>query len=873
MNAERWARAQELFHRAVKLDVAERSALLDAECGADAELREEIERLLRFDAEEGDAFTRVDARAPRTYRDPLVGQRLGAFRVLERIASGGMGVVYRAERADGLFQQEVAIKLIRGECATDWTLRRFEFERRTLAALQHPNIARLYDGGADEYGRPYFVMEYVRGEPIDAHCARQRLSIAARLRLFVRVCRAVQFAHQNLFVHCDLKPANILIDERGEPRLLDFGIARWLADPAERPADDKERVLTRVLTPEYSSPEQLAGAAVTTSVDVYALGVVLYELLTRRRPFDTDSRDAAEWARQVREQPPERPSTAVRHADAAELATQLGAAPASVMRALRGDLDRIVLMALRKEPERRYASAQEFADDVERFLSGLPVRARDNSLGYLASKFVRRHRVAVAAGVSVVAALLFGWLSARESERLATAEAIHARQEAGAFENLAAFLMDAFLPVQAEQGDAWREQARERIELQAERVRRQYADDGHGRANMLDALGEVALRLELFDDAEGLIREALAIREATFGVRSLEYSRSLTSLGHFCYEAGQFAQAAEHFERALELHRAAKNEIHAEVAGRANDLAAALRSLGRSDEAEALHVEALALRRAAGDRTLAVAESLNNLAAAHADQARFEPATEELREALDIRESTLGPGHPLTLQTLSNLATTLWRSGRSDEALEALARAESGYRELRGDGERELALALANHAAMSLAVSDYEGAARSLEEALALQRRRLGDEHPVLADTLTKLAVVRHAQRDDARARELWSSAIAIRRASETAPQALAETLYGYGVFLLDTGDFEGAANWVGEAAATLRALDTPDPLALGRAEYVLGMCAARSDDRSTAKEHFEAALQLLRQRAESAKVELERVERELRTLDASSAR
>jgi serine/threonine protein kinase len=365
---ERWRRVEELFHRAVVLGAPERTALLNAECGADGELRAELERLLQCDAAESDAFSRVEARPPRTLADPLLGRNLGAYRLTARIAAGGMGVVYRAERSDGLFEQEVAIKLIRTERATEWMLRRFEFERRTLAALQHPCIARLYDGGTTEDGCPYFVMELVRGEAIDRYCERERRTIAERLRLFVQVCRAVHFAHQSLVVHCDLKPANMLIDERGLPRLLDFGIARLLEDGPDQATPVASGTIARVLTPEYASPEQLAGAPVTTALDVYSLGVVLYELLTGRRPFHSESRSPADWERLVRQQAAERPSTRVLRADVvsgtASRAASFRSTPAALRRALRGDLDRIVLMALRKEPERRYASMHEFADDL-----------------------------------------------------------------------------------------------------------------------------------------------------------------------------------------------------------------------------------------------------------------------------------------------------------------------------------------------------------------------------------------------------------------------------------------------------------------------------------------------------------------------------
>lgn len=877
METERWRRIEALFHRAADLAASERAALLEAECGGDAELRAEVERMFSSDEAADDAFSRVEARTRAAAEDPLLGRRLGVYELTGRLAAGGMGVVYRARRADGLFEQEVAIKLIRAERATEWMLRHFEFERRTLAALQHPCIARLYDGGTTEDGCPYFVMELVRGVTIDRYCERERLPINARLRLFVQVCRAVHFAHQSLVVHCDLKPANILIDERGAPKLLDFGIARLLEDsPAE--ADlASTRTIARVLTPEYASPEQLAGGAVTTSVDVYSLGVILYELLTGGRPFQSESRSPADWERLIREQAPERPSTFVFREDApgdpGSIAASFRCGPASLRSALRGDLDRIVLMALRKEPQRRYGSAQEFADDVERHIAGHPVRARADSVAYRSWKFVRRNRVAVAAGSAVLAALLFALFSARRSERIAQAEALHARIESDSFQGIASFLMDAFLPAQPSQDAAWQERARARVLAHAERVRRQYVDSDHERANLLDTLGQVCLRLYLFDDAERMMREGAAIREQAFGSESLEYALSLRSLGQVAYQSGEYAEAVELLQQALRLHRSSATSAHADVSSLANDLAACLRNVGRGEEAEALHREALALRREQGDGTLPVAESLNNLAAVHLGRGEFELAVVELREALSIRDSILGDGHLLTLQTISNLASALWQRNERAEARSLMLRAEAGYRALGSDGDDGLGLVLANLAAMQLAEKDLHGAAASLEEALALQTRRLGNDHPLVAVTLAKLAVLHHARRNDAEARELWEEVLRIRRATPEPVRELADALYGYGVFLSDIGECNRAAPLVEEAIGLHRSRNLGDPLALGRAETVLGSCLVQMGQQETAREHLGEAVRLLDADPGASPEERSRAHRRLESLGQHAER
>lgn len=884
MEAERWRRVETLFHRAVELSPGERGSWLAAQCGGDDALRAEVERLIDFDApgaptggaSTSDAFSRLEAHT-REVRDPLLGRVLGAWRLVSRIAAGGMGVVYLGERADGLFQQQVAIKLVRAERASEWMLRRFEFERRTLAELSHPCIARLVDAGSTEDGWPYFVMEFVQGERIDQHCERRRLPIEARLRLFVEVCRAVQFAHGKLVVHCDLKPANVLIDERGVPRLLDFGIARFLESEPPEPGGPGPRTLTRALTPEYASPEQLAGEGVSTSMDVYSLGVVLYELLTGERPFHGDGSTAAELERRIREESPERPSTrALRLSDAAHDdarrpdTAEPRARPAGPVRALRGDLDRIVLMALRKEPERRYASVQDFADDVERHLHGLPVRARDNSVVYLGAKFVGRPRVAVAAAVLVLASLIFGLVSAQRAERAAAAEALHARMEAESFQSLGDFLMDAFLPGQPSADPAWQSEARERILAHAERVRRQYADDEHQRANLFDALGRVCARLDLLEEAAELVGLAADLRRNAFGEHSAEYALSLRSGGQLAYQAGDFAEAAQMLESALAIHRGEPSSQGPEIAGLANDLAACLRRLGRLEEAERLHGEALELRRAGGPRTLPVAESLNNLALVHIGRADTGLAVEELREALSIREEILGAAHPLSVQVLSNLSGALWRQGAREESLKILGRAEAGYRSLGGDGEAELAVALSNHAAMQLELGDAAGAELNLLEALTLHRRRLGEHHPQVSETLARLAALNHRRGRDEEARAQWEEVLRLRREEASLPLALAEAQYGYAVFLCDLGELEPAGDLAREALEIFRAAELPDGASLGRALYVLGRCLLLGGDRAAAVEHFREAVRLLETSPSASAEERARVGRDLRSLEAS---
>jgi tetratricopeptide (TPR) repeat protein/TolB-like protein len=411
LTAERWQRIKVVFQTAAELEPDQRAAYLHEACAGEAQLRQEVESLLAASGEAEDfieepALQQGAATLIENLPDPMIGSRIGAYKVAGEVGRGGMGAVYRAIRDDDHFQQQVAIKIVKRGIDTDFILRRFRSERQILAGLEHPNIACLLDGGATSDGLPYYVMEYIEGRPIDEYCNAQKLTTAQRLTLFVSVCSAVHFAHQKMVVHRDIKPGNILITRAGVPKLLDFGIAKIL-DPALAGgpgAPTLTQTALRMMTPAYASPEQIRGGAVTPASDVYSLGVLLYELLTGRRPYELKGRAPHELAQVVCETEPEKPSTAVGRSDKTRKLRQ----------SLEGDLDGIVLMAMRKDPLRRYGSAEAFAHDIQRHLDGLPVRARDDTPGYRLGKWIQRRKASTAAAAVILAmAGAFGWQAYR----------------------------------------------------------------------------------------------------------------------------------------------------------------------------------------------------------------------------------------------------------------------------------------------------------------------------------------------------------------------------------------------------------------------------------------------------------------------------
>jgi serine/threonine protein kinase len=438
-----------LLHEALEYEPQLQQSFLASACAGDIDLRDEIESLLTYHVDvNDDMIEKCAADAARLRVDPdacgamKIGSRIGAYRIVREIGHGGMGAVYLALRDDEHYRQQVAIKVIKPGLGGDAIRRRFRNEMQILAELNHPNIARLLDGGETSDGLPYFVMEYVEGSPINLYCDKHKLSTIQRLKLFCTVCAAVQYAHQHLVIHRDIKPGNILVTGDGLPKLVDFGIAKLLDRDGSASSADATATAMRFITPEYSSPEQIRGVSVTTASDVYSLGVVLYELLSGCLPYRLKSRLPHEVARAICDQDAQRPSAAitrrdeVKNPDGSACLTQTrqegNAIRAKRIQKLRkrlhGDLDNIVLMSMRKEPHRRYASVEQFAEDIRRHLDGLPVRARTDTFSYRTGKFVRRRKMAVAAAALVAITLLSGIIATAWEARVARAERARAER-------------------------------------------------------------------------------------------------------------------------------------------------------------------------------------------------------------------------------------------------------------------------------------------------------------------------------------------------------------------------------------------------------------------------------------------------------------
>jgi serine/threonine-protein kinase len=684
LDGDRFRRARDEFAALVELAADERAARLAVLAAADGELARLVGELLAADAAGGgplDAPLVSLGSAAGDAEPPALGLRCGAYRTVALLGRGGMGEVYLAERADGEYSQRVAVKLLRRGMESAELVRRFQRERQILAQLSHPSLARLLDGGLAEDGRPYLVMELVEGLPIHEHCRVHRASVEERLRLVAACCDAVAAAHRNLVVHRDLKPSNVLVTAGGEVRLLDFGIAKLLAGDE----DGLTRAEVRALTPSYAAPEQVLGGPITTATDVYALGVVLYELLTGALPHDRSSQSAADLAGKVTRETVERPSSRLR------LAAELGERERRrLARRLAGDLDVIVLKALRRDPERRYPSAAALADDLRRHLAGQPVLARPDSLPYRAGRFVGRHRVAVSAATLAVLALVAGLAAALWQARradvaaaLARAEARRAEQEAeraavaakraDRSREFVVSIFDAASPIRRRTG---REPTLLELLADAEqRIDAELGEEPAVAASMLAELAGVHTALDEDERAKHLALRSLAMRERLFGPDHLEVADTLSILSDVLVGERDLAGAEAAAKRAvaiLERHGKAQGT---QLAALLNDLLVIHLHQGRNEDALALvgRVEELYARELGRDAPLTAMQAMNR-GTILAQLGRLEEAEAALRDALPRLERAHDREHLMVGYCLQNLGDVLLRLKRPAEAVVPLER-------------------------------------------------------------------------------------------------------------------------------------------------------------------------------------------------------
>ena len=787
MDSDRWQRLETLFFAALELNASEKQAFLNEACGDDFELRQELESMLSAD-EESMALaleSRLLSDEGQEGYNPndLIGSHIGSYRLEKLIGEGGMGEVYLAQRDDDHFDQKVALKLVRPGYRSSQMLARFRMERQVLARLSHPNITQLLDGGIDKEGRPYLVMQYVDGIPITEFCDKHALSIDERLTLFRTVCGAVQHAHRNLVVHRDLKPSNILVTEEGVVKLLDFGIAKLL-DPDWDFSIAVTRSQVRLMTPEYAAPEQVKGEAITTATDVYALGVLLYEILSGRRPYRLESRMQAEIERVICEEDPVRPSTAVTEPierdktpstpEAVSKARRTGIGRLKKM--LQGDLDNIVMMALRKEPERRYLSVEQFTQDIHRYLEQKPLIARPNTFGYRLRKYVKRHRMGIAAAFFIVLSLISGLGMTLHQSRETRIERDRAEQALEQSEAVTAFLMGLFKASDLEEAGADSLSAQDLLERG---VARAYELKGEPRvyARMLDVIGLSFLSLGRYQKAQPLLEQSLdtwkelddPVQTAAVArhmarlwfeqqdlkqgeqwlnesVSMLEYTRDISPAeraeilhmtANYDLDRGEFTHADSIFREVVALREALFGPDDLRTLRSVRGWAQARYNLNQDAESEALYRRALAGYEAQyGEVHIEVARLKDYLSTLLYRRDEFEKALQLSSESVALSRKIYPADHPSLGIRLVNHAKLLMSRELRDEAEPLLVEAATLFKNAFGASHPDYAWALQNWATILMGQQKYAEAEAILEEIVDIHRESLGPDHPRLGTTL-----------------------------------------------------------------------------------------------------------------------------------------
>ncbi len=890
MKPDRWRELERAFHRHGELDEAGREELLATLAANDPELAAELRSMLEAEAD-GAGFLespvsstggRKDAASSDARLAP--GTRLGAYRIREWIADGGMGSVYRAERADRQFEQTVAVKILKAAASHETLRQRFHQERQTLAFLDHPHVARLLDGGTTDDGLPYLVMEHVDGRPIDRDCDERRLPVDERLRLFATVCDAVHHLHQNLVVHRDLKPSNILVDADERPRLLDFGIAKLLDDDLRAEGIDATMPGLRLMTPRFASPEQIKGEPVTTATDVHALGVLLYRLLCGRDPFGTDGGPLHELERMVCEQDPRRPSTAVRRAETSSGRTTeaagrgtaaaegpddvaIAASPDAIAaarrttarrlrRRLAGDLDTIVLKAMSKDPADRYASARQLGDDVRNVLHDRPVLASPTPVARRLVKLARRNPLGTALTVALAASVVAGasgvlwWAGRTRAESLrADREAAAARAEAANGRELNRFLKEMLTSVRPGMlgPDA---RMRDVLDRAAERLASDPIANPAVEAELLSTLGRSYLGLGELAPAEDGIRAAARAARREFGDGDPRLAPYLTHLAEVLSYTGGFDEA----ERLLVETRDCLGpnpdpEALGLVLAQESSLAQTRGDLAR---AEALARRLVEIQRASsGVQGTLLPDGLGRLGGvlANGPPAGLAEAEALLREALERERRRFPADHPNVSNKRIELAFVLWRRGAFDEAL-ALAR--TGFRDMAarfGDDNVSLAPSLTLLGMLHSRRGEFDLAEERLRQALALQRGALAGDHPSLAYTLVSLGQALDRKGDFRGAAAAFDEALAIRTrvfgAEDRTAASAAEFL---GLALRRAGDRDGAAAALERAVAAYRSTLGERHPTTTQAMLQLGLAEAARGREAEAGELFRRAATIERE-------------------------
>jgi eukaryotic-like serine/threonine-protein kinase len=822
LQPERAQQVAELVKSALEYAPGERAGFLTEACAGDSELRAEVDSFLQFQDEASQFIEQgaLHVAAETLARDPALPalRQIEGYEIISRIGVGGMGEVYLAH--DTKLRRKVALKLVRAGMDTAEIVSRFRHEEQILASLNHPNIAQLYGAGVAAGDLPFFAMEYVEGVRIDEYCHARSLSMRARLELFRKVCAAVHYAHQHLVIHRDLKPSNILVTADGEPKLLDFGIAKLIEG---RDLLTQMQTLPGAMTPDYASPEQIRGEAITTSSDVYSLGVLLYEFLTGQRPYRLKTRSADEIARAITDREPERPSTAIARGDHSSFDIRHSSFP-------KGDLDNIVLMALRKEPARRYASVGQFSEDIRRYLEGLPVLAHKDTVSYRAAKFTKRNKLGVAAGAVVLLTLLGGIIAtawqankALRQAHIAAEERDRARKEATKAERINAFLQNilGFSDTNwlSQNPDKKRDATvAEALDEASRRAESELRDQPEVLASVRLTIGRAYLLQSRLDAAESHLRAAVEIRRRVLGPQHQDTAEALVAVGDLLIFKGNYKESESLFREAVAIYRRARDagNVNKKLFSMAlNGLGTVLNYEGDPGAGEASLREALenSANFTGVDRAFVV-NMYANLAASRRGQGDLDGAIAYQEKALE--EVRRLPGKPSVDGGVihANLAFYVMMEGDYARSEALFLEALNIYRDTIGETHQTVSYARINLADNYYLQGHYPRAREEIDRAIKIQQQLLPEGHVDFGLSFTVLGKIL------TRTNDLAGGESYLRRALEARTRALkpghrwtAETQSALGENLTKQSHFDEAEPFLIESHKTLQAsLGPRDP-------------------------------------------------------------
>ncbi|HEX6546466.1 MAG TPA: serine/threonine-protein kinase, partial [Bryobacteraceae bacterium] len=792
---EQWRRVETLFQNALDLEPGRRAAFLDRECEHDVALRKEVEELLASSEKATLLLAQpIEGVAQELLNfDDLLGKQIGQYELIRLLGEGGMGRVYLAERADRQYRGRAAVKVMRALLGhRSPMLARFRFERQILANLQHPNIARLLDGGVTSEGLPYLVMEYVDGIAIDNYCRKHNLSIDERLRLFCKVSKAVEYAHHHLVVHRDIKPVNILVDENGEPKLLDFGIAKLLEESPGSGPLIHTRATEYLMTPEYASPEQVRGEPVSTATDVYGLGILLYELLSGNRAFHFETHSPLEIARVICEREPVPPSAALRSASSAGREREK----------FEKDLDNIVLMAMRKDPAERYSSVALLSADIQSYLDGYPIQARHHNWAYRLSKFIRRHKLGFSAAVTAVFILIAFSVGMGLLANRANREQQKAQREAE-------FMASMFRAASPEEARGHEITARDLLDRGAQRIDKELASEPDVRIPLVVNIAQAYSDLGAYDSGLDLLKRSLPANGSLNGVDPLEQATILDTEATLYRLKANYKAADPLFRRALAIRRKELTPSDPLVADSLTHLGECLYLEQQDVEAESMLRAALAIRR--GENPDNGMDVRNYLALLLKRNGEFSEAAQLLSAAVTISKRVDGIDSPSYQIILHNWASTLIDAGNLQEAEKQFRELLPLRRRIIGNNHPDLAYTLNNLGYVLLDEGRPDDAAPFLRENLALVRRIFGDDNPSTVAAWNNWARYQQAIGNYADAKKYYQRALNIAAKQSTESWAVAKIEGNLGTLAFDEGDYRKAEHLARGALAMRKKLGADD--------------------------------------------------------------